>query len=72
MLRIFKYLHFIGLAMLLLGIGLYSLSNYGNEVAGMLVIASLIGIGSVMMSPYPVVVFIEWAKKQDAEAHKPK
>ncbi|AVV83623.1 hypothetical protein SPWS13_1830 [Shewanella putrefaciens] len=31
----------------------------------MLFISSLIGLGLVLMSPYPVVLFIQWAKQQE-------
>ncbi len=51
--------------MLFGGIGLYMLTDMALEVSGMLTIASLIGLGLVFMSPYPVVIFIQWAKAQD-------
>ncbi|AYV12677.1 hypothetical protein I6M49_04690 [Shewanella algae] len=60
-----KLLHWIGVLMLLGGIGLYMLTDMALEVSGMLIIASLIGLGLVFMSPYPVVIFIQWAKAQD-------
>ncbi|WP_424527531.1 hypothetical protein [Shewanella indica] len=51
--------------MLLVGVGIYMLTTMALEVSGMLIIASLIGLGLVFMSPYPVVIFIQWAKAQD-------
>jgi len=60
-----KLLHWMGVLMLLGGIGLYMLTTMALEVSGMLTIASLIGLGLVFMSPYPVVIFIQWAKAQD-------
>ncbi|MCE9780740.1 MULTISPECIES: hypothetical protein [Shewanella] len=65
MIGLLKLLHWIGVLMLLGGIGLYMLTDMALEVSGMLIIASLIGLGLVFMSPYPVVIFIQWAKAQD-------
>ncbi|WP_243891463.1 hypothetical protein [Shewanella algae] len=61
MIGLLKLLHWIGVLMLLGGIGLYMLTDMALEVSGMLIIASLIGLGLVFMSPYPVVIFIQWA-----------
>lgn len=60
-----KYLHWFGVLLLICGISVYLFTAMSLEVSGMLLIASLIGIGLVMMSPYPVALFIQWAKKQD-------
>ncbi|MEL4418721.1 hypothetical protein [Shewanella algae] len=65
MIGLLKLLHWIGVLMLFGGIGLYMLTDMALEVSGMLIIASLIGLGVVFMSPYPVVIFIQWAKAQD-------
>ncbi|ABI70502.1 hypothetical protein ACRN9Z_07620 [Shewanella frigidimarina] len=64
MIKLVKVLHFVGLIMLLVGIGLYWQSDIGQQVSGMLVIALLIGVGTLIMSPLPVALVIEWAKKQ--------
>lgn len=60
-----KILHWIGVLLLICGIGVYLFTTMSQEVSGMLLIASLIGVGLVLMSPYPVALFIQWAKKQD-------
>lgn len=60
-----KILHWIGVLLLICGIGVYLFTTMSLEVSGMLLIASLIGVGLVLMSPYPVALFIQWAKKQD-------
>ena len=64
MIKLVKVLHVVGLIMLLVGIGLYWQSDIGQQVSGMLVIALLIGVGTLIMSPLPVALVIEWAKKQ--------
>jgi len=65
MLKIFFYLHLAGLA--LIGIGLYLLlyGGGGLEVNGMLLIAATLGLGGLMISPYPVVKAIQWMHKKD-------
>ncbi|QDE32454.1 MULTISPECIES: hypothetical protein [Shewanella] len=64
MIKIVKVLHFVGVIMLLLGVGLYWQSDLAQQVSGMLVIALLIGVGTLIMSPLPVALVIEWAKNQ--------
>ncbi|AZG74538.1 hypothetical protein [Shewanella livingstonensis] len=64
MIKLVKVLHIIGLIMMLVGVGLYWQSDVGQQVSGMLVIALLIGVGTLIMSPLPVALVIEWAKKQ--------
>ena len=51
--------------MLVCGLGLYMLTQWSLDISGMLVIACLIGLGLMLMSPYPVVIFVQWAKHQD-------
>ncbi|MGL5360058.1 MAG: hypothetical protein ACRDBI_10155 [Shewanella sp.] len=63
--NLLKFLHWFGLLMLVCGLGLHLLTSWSLVLNGMLVIASLIGLGLVLMSPYPVVLFVEWAKAQD-------
>ncbi|GGQ19960.1 hypothetical protein [Shewanella litoralis] len=64
MIKLLKILHFVGIAMLLVGVYLYLQTELGQQVSGMLVIALLIGIGTLIMSPLPVALVIEWARKQ--------
>jgi Na+/melibiose symporter-like transporter len=64
MIKLVKVLHLVGLIMLLVGGGLYWQTDIGQQVSGMLVIAILIGVGTLIMSPLPVALVIEWAKKQ--------
>ncbi|GGP97442.1 hypothetical protein [Shewanella ulleungensis] len=64
MIKLLKILHFVGIAMLLVGVYLYLQTDLGQQVSGMLVIALLIGIGTLIMSPLPVALVIEWAQKQ--------
>ncbi|WP_258405953.1 hypothetical protein [Shewanella acanthi] len=68
--NLLKFLHWLGFLMLGCGAVLFLLTDLSLKVSGMLVISSLIGLGLVLMSPYPVVLFIQWAKKQD-ERTKP-
>lgn len=62
--RIFFYLHLAGLG--LIGTGLYLLlfTTYTSDVKGMLITSCALGLGAVMISPYPVVKFIEWSQSQ--------
>ena len=64
MIKLLKILHFVGIAMLLVGVYLYLQTDLGLQVSGMLVIALLIGIGTLIMSPLLVALVIEWAQKQ--------
>ena len=68
MIKLIKVLHFVGLIMLILGVGLYWQSDLAQQVSGMLVIALLIGIGTLIMSPLPVALVIEWAKNQSSNS----
>lgn len=62
--NLLKFLHWLGVLMLVCGLGLYMLTEWSLEIRGMLLIASLIGAGLVLISPYPVVLVIQWAKRQ--------
>ncbi|MGK0411028.1 MAG: Na+/melibiose symporter-like transporter [Shewanella psychromarinicola] len=64
MIKLLKVLHIVGLIMLLVGVGLHWQSDIGQQVSGVLVIALLIGVGTLVMSPLPVALVIEWSKKQ--------
>jgi len=63
MLKIFFYLHLIGLG--LIGLGLYwlLLSDMPSTVNGMVMLSSALGLGGVMISPYPVIKFIAWSQR---------
>ncbi|WP_076540800.1 hypothetical protein [Shewanella sp. UCD-KL21] len=62
--KIFKILHSLGLLAVAAGAGLYLFTEMANQVSGMLLIASLIGIGFVIMAPYPIALVFGWAQKQ--------
>lgn len=65
MLKAFFYLHLAGLGLIALGLYLLLLTDSASQVSGMVMLSSALGIGGVMISPYPVVKFIEWSKRQD-------
>jgi hypothetical protein len=66
LLSLFKALHFIGLFLFLLGLWGYFLTQMSLELSGMLLLSSLIGVGLMLMSPYPIVLFLQWAQQQTA------
>ncbi|MGL5046181.1 MAG: hypothetical protein ACRC6S_01000 [Shewanella sp.] len=66
--NLLKFLHWLGVLMLVCGIGFYMLTQWSLGMSGMLLISSLIGFGLVLMSPYPVVLFIQWARRQDEQS----
>ncbi|ABN60296.1 hypothetical protein [Shewanella baltica] len=68
--NLLKFLHWLGVLMLVCGLGFYMLTQWSLEISGMLLISSLIGLGLVLMSPYPVVLFIQWAKRQDEQSKR--
>lgn len=49
--------------MVALGIAILFATDLDQAVSGMVVISSLLGLGGVMMSPFPVALFIQWASK---------
>ena len=53
--------------MLLSAVGIYFMSDLQQQVSGMVIIASLAGIGMVMMSPFPVELFLQWARAQSPD-----
>lgn len=66
MIKKFFYLHLVGL--ILIGIGLYLLlsgTETGQGANGMLLIAVTLGMGGLMISPYPVVKAIHWMHSKD-------
>lgn len=62
-----KMLHWLGLSMLLCGVGLLFFTEMSQQVTGMMIIACLVGLGMVMMSPFPIALFLQWAKEQTPE-----
>ncbi|WP_144210867.1 hypothetical protein [Shewanella donghaensis] len=68
--KFFKIMHMVGLLFVGVGAGLYLLTDVANEVSGMLTIASLIGLGFVIMAPYPVVLIFEWSQKQQLNSNE--
>ncbi len=65
MLRLFLYLHLSGL--MLIAIGLYLLladPNSPSDINGMMLIALPLGLGGLMVSPYPIIKAIQWMQKQ--------
>ncbi|WP_237524136.1 hypothetical protein [Shewanella sp. KX20019] len=59
-----KMLHWVGLSMLLCGVGLFFFTEMAQQVTGMMLIACLAGLGMVMMSPFPIALFLQWARDQ--------
>ena len=60
-----KLAHWLALAMVMVGLGIYGLTSWTEQMQGILLVSSLLGLGLVMMSPFPIVLFIQWAKAQD-------
>lgn len=65
MLRIFFYLHLVGLGLIAFGLYLLLLTDAPAQVSGMVMLSSALGLGGVITSPYPVIKFIEWSKRQE-------
>ncbi|MCL1065944.1 hypothetical protein L2735_03865 [Shewanella olleyana] len=67
--KVFKVMHMLGLLFVGIGACLYLLTEVSNEMSGMMLIASLIGVGFLIMAPYPVLLVFEWAQKQQSNGH---
>ncbi|MCC4831690.1 hypothetical protein Q4601_15190 [Shewanella sp. 1_MG-2023] len=65
--KIFKMMHMLGLLSVGIGASLYLFTDFANEVSGMLLVASLIGVGLLIMAPYPVALVFDWAQKQNGD-----
>lgn len=63
-LRAFIWLHWIGVVLLAAGIWRLWQSPEAS-VNHMILNAGLIGIGLLIMGPYPIAKFFQWAKRQD-------
>ncbi|MDB2386422.1 hypothetical protein N9W21_03670 [Shewanella sp.] len=61
----FKVLHWLGLSLLIFAIGLYCFTSLEQLRSGIVLIACLSGLGMVMMSPFPVALFLQWASTQN-------
>jgi len=66
MLKLFFYLHLIGLGLIAFGLYILLLTDAPAEVSGMVMLSSALGLGGVMISPYPVIKFIAWSKGQSS------
>lgn len=65
LLRFLSAMHWLGLAMLIFGI--YSLwTNNAPETRSMMLYATLIGLGLLMMGSYPILLFIRWSQKSSS------
>jgi len=60
-----KIAHWVGVLMLMIGLAIYAFTSLTQEINGMLIVATLIGLGLVMMSPFPIVMFFQWARSQE-------
>ncbi|GAA4883501.1 hypothetical protein [Ferrimonas pelagia] len=69
MISTLKKLHWLGVLMLLTGMGMLWLTPLSQQLGAMVMIACLIGLGLVLMAPYPVLLLIDWAQKQDPAAN---
>jgi NADH:ubiquinone oxidoreductase subunit 4 (subunit M) len=64
MIKIFFYCHLAGLFLLAAGIYLIFQSQDGiQEVNNLLIISLCIGLGLLLVSPYPVVKAVSWMKR---------
>ena len=63
--KIFFYLHLTGLVFILIGLYLLLIHPTAySTIEGMGWIVLALGLGGVMVSPYPVVKAIQWMQKQ--------
>jgi len=65
LLRIFLILHWVGIALVGLGLYLWLFSEAkAGDVNQMVWTASAFGLGGLLMSPYPVVKAFQWMAKK--------
>ncbi|WP_076416195.1 hypothetical protein [Shewanella sp. UCD-KL12] len=62
-----KLLHWLGFFMLLAGVVGYLFTDITLEITGMVAVSSLIGLGLVFISPFPIVLFVQWARAQEKQ-----
>ncbi len=60
MIKLFLYLHLAGLC--LLGAGLFLFIGSEDSVNNIMQVSICIGLGLLLISPYPVVKAIDWMK----------
>ncbi|GLP97268.1 hypothetical protein GCM10007895_25750 [Paraferrimonas sedimenticola] len=58
--------------MVVAGFASYWYTDWGQAIGGLLIIASAIAIGLLMMAPYPVMLFFAWARNQDQQNNNKK
>lgn len=63
-LSLFLVLHWLGLVAVLAGGYALLATNVTAELSGMMATSIALGLGLLMMSPYPVVKMILWMKAQ--------
>lgn len=63
--KVIKLLHWLGVMLLLGGVGGYLFTEVALEISGMVLVSSMIGLGAVLMSPFPIVLFVQWARAQE-------
>ena len=68
MIKALKLLHYLGSMLLMLGCYLHLFTDTSQRAQGMLIVASCIGLGLVLMAPFPVALMIQWAKNQDNQS----
>lgn len=68
--KILKVMHWLGLFMFITGFLAYLFTDITLVISGMVLVSSLIGLGLVMMSPFPIVIFVQWAREQDNKRDK--
>ena len=64
MIKIFLYLHILGLGLIAAGLYLLLLTDASAQISGMVALSSALGLGGVLVSPYPVIKMIQWAQRQ--------
>jgi uncharacterized membrane protein len=61
--RGFKIIHIIGLMLFLAGVINLFITDIEQTVTGMVAVSSLIGLGLVLISPFPIALVFQWASK---------
>ncbi|SHH94222.1 hypothetical protein [Ferrimonas marina] len=59
-----KWTHRAGLVFLAIGLALYAVSPAEHDVGRMVVMASCLGLGLVLIAPWPIALFLRWAQSQ--------
>jgi uncharacterized membrane protein len=61
--RVFKIIHIIGLMLFLAGVISLFITDIEQTVTGMVAFSSLIGLGLVLISPFPIALVFQWASR---------